>query len=74
MNETKKQFLTRVIWCKIRYFQQLHSITNERLAENLNVHPWTLSAYDKSAKNVTLGQLESFLKAYAITLDELLAQ
>ena len=67
-------FLSRVIWCKIRYYQQLHKISNESLAEKLDIKPRTLTAYDRNAENIRLGQLEQFLNSYAITLDELLSQ
>lgn len=64
--------LYRLIWCKIRYYQQLHDISDEELARSLNVHIRTLHEYDKCADNVTLGRIDSFLLINNITLDELI--
>lgn len=64
--------LYKLIWCKIRYYQQLHNISDEELAMSLNVHIRTLHEYDKNAENVTLGRVDSFLYINNITLDELI--
>ncbi|MBR1764436.1 MAG: hypothetical protein IJ746_03480 [Ruminococcus sp.] len=73
MNRGNAQtFLTRKIWCKIRYYQQMHGISNIQLAAVLMIKPRTLTIYDMNARNVTLGQLESFLNTYSITLKQLM--
>lgn len=59
------------IWCKIRYCQQLNDITNETLAKYLNVSVRTLSTYDKDAKNLTLGSIDSFLYNTGLSLEQL---
>lgn len=64
--------LYRVIWCKIRYYQQLHEISDEALANELGVHVRTLSTYDKNAENVTFGRLDIFLYMNNLSLDDLL--
>lgn len=64
--------LYRVLWCKIRYFQQLHEISDEGLANALGVHVRTLREYDKNAENVTIGKLDIFLYINNLSLDDLL--
>ena len=64
--------LYRVLWCKIRYYQQLYQIGDEELANELGVHKRTLKDYDKTAENVTFGKLDRFLYANGLTLNELL--
>lgn len=59
------------IWCKIRYYQQLNDITNETLAKYLNISVRTLSTYDKDAKNLTLGSIDSFLYNTGLSLEQL---
>jgi hypothetical protein len=74
-NEMKKSnriTLYKRIWCKIRYYQQLHNIDDTVLAGQLQVHERTLHEYDKNAVNVTMGKVDSFLYANGITLEELL--
>ena len=64
--------LYRVLWCKIRYYQQLYQIGDEELANELGVHKRTLKDYDKPAENVTFGKLDRFLCANGLSLNELL--
>ena len=64
--------LYRVLWCRIRYYQQLHEISDEALANELGVHVRTLSTYDKNAENVTFGRLDNFLYMNRLTLNDLL--
>ena len=64
--------LYRMLWCKIRYFQQLYQIGDEELANELGVHKRTLRDYDKTAENVTFGKLDRFLRANGLSLNELL--
>lgn len=70
----KKQRLRlyKLIWCKIRYYQQIHDISDETLANCLGVHTRTLKEYDKNAENVTLGKLDTFLYLNNINLNDLL--
>lgn len=73
MNRNKNRIpLYRVIWCRIRYYQRLHEISDDTLAKNLGVHIRTLREYDKSAENVTFGRLDSFLFENGLSLDDLL--
>ena len=65
--------LHKKAWCKVRYYQQLHNLSNQDLAAYLGVSERTLLEYDKDAKNITLGKLENFLLSEGLELDELLA-
>lgn len=61
-----------MIWCKIRYYQQLNDLTNADLAAFIGVSERTLSEYDKNAENITLGKIERFLKSENMELNDLL--
>lgn len=50
------------LWCKIRYWQNLNSVSNEELGRILCVSTRTLLSYDKCAENITLKTIDSFLK------------
>ncbi len=69
---TNRLPLHRLLWCRIRYYQQLHEISDDALANALGVHTRTLREYDKSAENVTFGKLDSFLYMNGLTLNDLL--
>ena len=58
---TNRLPLYRLLWCRIRYYQQLYDISDDALANALGVHKRTLKEYDKSAENVTFGKLSSLL-------------
>lgn len=64
--------LYKIVWCKMRYYQQLNNIPDDTLATALEVHNRTLRTYDKDASNITIGRIDKFLDMYNITLDELL--
>lgn len=65
--------LHKKVWCKIRYYQQLHDLSNKDLAAFIGVSERTLLEYDKNAANITLGKIENFLKSENLELNELLA-
>ena len=69
---TNRLPLHRQIWCRIRYYQQLHEICDEELAASLGVHVRTLKEYDKTAENVTFGKLDNFLYINGLSLNDLL--
>lgn len=64
--------LYRLIWCRIRYYQQLHEIGDQELANALGVHIRTLKEYDKTAENVTFGRLDRFLYVNGLSLNDLM--
>ncbi len=72
--KSKKQeiALHKKVWCKIRYYQQLHDLSNKDLAAFIGVSERTLLEYDKNAANITLGKIENFLKSEDLELNELL--
>lgn len=60
--KTKKRIpLQKTIWCKIRYWQLLHDLTDDELAMYLNCSTRTLQNYDHDAKNLTLKTVDTFL-------------
>ena len=61
--------LYKLIWCKIRYWQSLHDVSDADLA----VGERTLRNYDKSAKEITLEKLDNFLMTNRLELHELLS-
>ncbi len=73
MKKTQRIALYKIIWCKIRYWQNLRDITDAELAAALQVGERTLHEYDKSAKNITLEKIDSFLELYNMELNDLLA-
>ncbi len=64
--------LSKQIWCKIRYFQQLRGISKEKLAEEIGVHARTLSNYDNRTENITLFQIDCFLRANDLEFKDLI--
>ena len=64
--------LPKMIWCKIRYFQQLNGISKEKLAEEMSVHPRTISNYDNRPENITLSQIDCFLRANGLEFKDLI--
>ena len=59
--KTKKHIpLQKTIWCKIRYWQLLHDLTDDELAMYLNCSTRTLQNYDHDAKNLTLKTVDTF--------------
>lgn len=71
--KTKKRIpLQKTIWCKIRYWQLLHDLTDDELAMYLNCSTRTLQNYDHDAKNLTLETVDTFLCVNELTLEELM--
>jgi hypothetical protein len=64
--------LFKLIWCKIRLWQNLRDIPDADLAGDLGVGERTLKDYDHCAKNITLEKLDNFLYVNNMTLSELL--
>lgn len=73
MRKEKRISLYKKIWCKIRYWQNLKDVSDSDLASYLNVGERTLHEYDKSAKNITLEKIDSFLYINDMELADLLA-
>lgn len=73
MKKSKRITLYKTVWCKIRYWQQLHDMTDDELATYLNCSTRTLQNYDHDAKNLTLQTVDTFLCINDMTLEDLLA-
>ena len=73
MRKDKRIALYKIIWCKIRYWQNLRDITDAELAAALQIGERTLHEYDKNAKNITLEKIDGFLEVYKMELGDLLA-
>ena len=71
-NKQKHIPLQKTIWCKIRYWQLLHDLTDDELAMYLNCSTRTLQNYDHDAKNLTLKTVDTFLCVNELTLEELM--
>ena len=71
--KVKRIPLQKSIWCKIRYWQNLHDISDEELAVYLGCSTRTLQNYDKDPRNVTLKAIDSFLFAAELSLSDFLS-
>ena len=70
---TKISF-SKDIWSLIRRYQYLNDISNEHLIKSLSIkNVRTLRAYDSNPENIRLGQIDSFLSSYGLSLNELIA-
>ncbi len=72
MKKTERIALYKIVWCKIRYWQNLHDISDTELAASLQVGERTLHEYDKNAGHVTMEKLDSFLVYNRIEITDLL--
>lgn len=70
--KTKRIPFQKMIWCKIRYYQHLHDISNSQLASTMGVIERTLKEYDKDSCNITLEKIDRFLLSNQITIKELI--
>ena len=73
MRKKKRIPLYKLIWCKIRYWQQLKDISDSELAAYLNIGERTLHEYDKNAKNITLERIDNFLYINNMELADLIS-
>ena len=73
MRKEKRIPLYKLIWCKIRYLQQLKDISDSELAAYLNIGERTLHEYDKNAKNITLEKIDNFLYINNMELADLMS-
>ena len=74
MKNVKRIPFQKLLWCKIRYYQHTHDITNNRLADIMTVGERTLREYDKKADNITLDKIDNFLNYSGISITELMSQ
>lgn len=72
MKKAARLTLYKIMWCKIRYWQNLRDISDGELAAILGVGERTLHEYDKCAKHITLEKIDNFLSVNKMELQELL--
>ena len=72
-SKKKRIPLHKVIWCKIRYWQNLNDISDEELADYLGCSERTLRNYDNNPSNVTLKTIDTFLFVTDMTLADFLS-
>ena len=72
--KAKRISLQKTIWCKIRYYQQMHDIPNERLALILGVSERTMRGYDAKPDKITLDKVDHFLYSNNVSIEELISQ
>ena len=65
--------LQKLLWCKIRYWQNLHDVSNEELADFLGCSTRTLLNYDSNPSNVTLKMVDKFLYMTDMSLTDFLS-
>ena len=70
-SKSKRKTLQKVIWCKVRYWQQLNDVTDSELANYLEVAERTLKEYDKNSNNITLAKIDQFLYINNMTIHDL---
>ena len=58
MNQSNRMTLYKLIWCRIRFWQNMQDIMDQELAYSLQVGKRTLRDYDRNAKNITLEKLD----------------
>lgn len=72
MKKDKRIPIYKKIWCKIRYWQSLKDISDNELANCLNVCDRTLKEYDRNAQHITLEKLDNFLYINNMELNDLM--
>ncbi len=60
-----------IIWSNILKYQYLRSLSEERLASYLGVTTRTLSNYKHDPGTISLGQIQNFVCALGISIDDL---
>lgn len=63
--------LEKLIWAKIRFYQQVLGLSNALLADYLCICTKTLRSYDKNAENLNLAQIASFLEQTELTINDI---
>ena len=71
MNSINRMTLYKLIWCRIRFWQNMQDISDQELADSLQVAKRTLKDYDRNAKNITLEKLDHFLSVNSLKLKDL---
>lgn len=72
-SKNKRIPLQKTIWCKVRYWQNLHDISDEELAGYLRCTVRTLQNYDHDPSCVTLKTIDTFLFVAEMSLTDFLS-
>ena len=64
--------LYSIVWSNIRRYQYLNGISDDQLAQMLDLSTRTLYAYDKDPSALTLERLQAFVDSTGIEAAELL--
>ena len=64
--------LYSIVWSNIRRYQYLNGISDDQLAQMLDLSTRTLYAYDKDPSALTLERLQAFVDSTGIEASELL--
>ncbi len=64
--------LYKLVWCKIRYWQNLFDMSDIELAELLEISERTLRDYDKNARTIMLEKVDRFLYINHMELGDLM--
>ncbi len=64
--------LYSIVWSNIRRYQYLNGISDDQLAQMLDLSTRTLYAYDKDPSALTLERLQTFVDSTGIEAAELL--
>lgn len=71
-NKNQRITFYKLIWARIRYWQNLRDISDEELASYLQIGERTLHEYDKCAQNITLGRVDNFLYVTGMEFNDLM--
>lgn len=74
MKKQRKPYVfSRIIWGNIRKFQYLNDLTDEQLADVLNLATRTLYNYDKDPSDLTLKRIQLFIESLGLEIQELIS-
>lgn len=69
--EIKTYDIHRLIWGNIIRFQFLNNLTDEQLAESMEISTRTLYNYHHDPSAISLGKIQKFIKNTGLTIEEL---
>ena len=72
MKKNNRVSICKVIWFKIRYWQNIKGVTDDELAAFMGVCDKTVRSYDTHCDGITLDKIDRFLAVNNMELDDLL--
>ena len=70
--KTQRITFYKLVWARIRFWQNLRDVSDAELASYLQVGVRTLHDYDKSAENITLGRVDNLLYITGMDFNDLM--